>query len=275
MCYSTQQGKPKSELEKHFDAVAKLPEYLDDDDLQRYLINGFGKQYLNGGKMVSPHPIMLVVPQENPKYMAPIMWGLIPYEESGEDAEEYYKKTIKWGSGLNARSEKLFTSRMYKDNVLHRRCVVPVTGFYEPHTTAAKVKGRPFKVPFFFERKDKGITKLAGIYGFTNDGHATFSILTKPATPIFEKVHNTKKRRPVILNDNDVDGWLDNTAQRGEIEQIIDNEMPDEEINYHPVSKDVYAHNADSNRPDISDPVYFKEVEIDYPGKPEPKDLFN
>lgn len=276
MCYSTHQGKPKSELEKHFDAVAKLPEYLDDDDLRRFHINGFAKQSLNGGKAESPHPIMLVLPQENPKFMAPLMWGLIPHWESGEDAAEYYKKTIKYGSGLNATTEKLFSSQMYKDNAMHRRCVVPVTGFFEPHTTETKVKGKPFKVPFFFERMDKEIIKLAGIYAFTNDGHATFAILTKPATPLFEKIHNTKKRRPVILNDGDLEGWLDNTAQRNDIEHIIHGDMADEEIRAYPISKDLYSRTVDSNRPDITDHVFYEEVEIDYSGKPEaPLDLFS
>nr|WP_273569060.1 SOS response-associated peptidase family protein [Maribacter sp. Hal144] len=125
----------------------------------------------------------------------------------------------------------------------------------------------------FFERKDKEIINLAGIYGFTNDGHATFAILTKPATPLFEKIHNTKKRRPVILHDGQIDGWLDNSAQRNDIENLIAGDMPDENISAYPISKDLYSPKADSNRPDISEVIHYQEVAIDYEGKP-PTDLF-
>lgn len=264
MCYSTQQGKPKTALEERFDAVAKLPEYLDDDDLQQYYINGFGKHRINGGKKEAVHPIMLVLPQENKKFLAPLMWGLIPYWESGENAEEYYKKQIKYGSGLNAQSEKLFVSGMYKNSAMHRRCIIPVTGFFEPHTTAHKVKGRPFKVPFFFERKDQNFLNLAGIYDFTKDGQATFTILTKKATPLFEKIHNTKKRRPVILPDQAIEAWLDNTAEREAIEAIIANDMEDDDLNAYPISRDLYNTRIDTNRPDITDRVDYEEVEIEF-----------
>lgn len=271
MCYSTQQGKPKSELEKALDAVAKLPQYLDDDDLQQYHINGFASQLLKGGTKRSIHPIMLIQPQENPKFLAPLMWGLIPSWESGENAEQYYKDTIGYGSGLNAKSEKLFTSNHYRDHALTKRCIIPVTGFYEPHT--AYVKNKPFKVPFFFERRDKGITKLAGIYAFTHDGHATFTILTKPATPLFEKIHNTKKRRPVILTEEHADAWLDGSAERSDVEHIIENDLHDEEIKAVPISKDLYSPKVDSNRPDITKPVHYQEITIDYEDKPQ-RDLF-
>lgn len=264
MCYSTQQGKPKSELEKRFDAVAKLPEYLDDTDLQRYHINGFAKHRINGGKREAVHPLMLVLPQENKKILAPLMWGLIPHWESGENAAAYYKQQIKYGSGLNAQSEKLFTSNMYKNSALTKRCIIPVTGFYEPHTTPHKVKGRAFKVPFFFERKDKEFMNLAGIYDFTKDGHATFTILTKAATPLFEKIHNTKKRRPVILRDEEVEGWLDNSAQRSDVENLIAADMPDEDITAYPISRDLYNAKVESNRPDISERIDYQEIEIAY-----------
>ncbi len=274
MCYATAQNKTISELEKAMSVIARLPEFMDDDDLHRYHINGFAKHHMNGGKKVAEHPIMLVQPQENPKFLTPIMWGLIPRWESGEDAAEYYKKTIGYGSGLNAQSEKLFSSRMYMDSAENRRCIVPVTGFFEPHTTPVKVKGKPFKVPFMFQRRDKQVIKLAGIYEFTKDNHVTFSILTRKATPLFEKIHNTKKRRPVILHDEQAGEWLDNSTKRNDLENIIASDMPDELLLAQPISKDLYSPKVESNSPNISDPVHYKEIEIDYENKPQ-QDLFN
>nr|WP_299385610.1 SOS response-associated peptidase [Allomuricauda sp.] len=254
MCYSTRQTKKVSELEKIFDAVAKISPGLEEKDLVFNHANGFA------------HPPMLIIPQENPKYMATLMWGLIPHWESGAGSKEYYKSTIKWGSGLNAKSEKLFSSNMYSPHALTKRCVVPVTGFYEPHT--AEKNGKPFKVPFHFERKDKEVISLAGIYAFTNDGYATFTILTKEATPLFAKIHNKKNRRPVILNDDDVKVWLNPNLKREDVEAVIGNDMPDDEINAYPISKDLYKRNVDTNVPEIIEPVHYDEIEIDYENKP-------
>lgn len=256
------------------DAVARLPEFLNDDDLVRYHINGFAKQFFNNGTKMSEHPMMLVQPQENPRFLTPIMWGLIPRWERGEDAADYYKKTIQYGSGLNAQSEKLFTSQMYKESAMTKRCIVPVSGFYEPYRVKPK-KGKDFSIPFHFQRRDSEITKLAGIYEFTGDGHVTFSILTKAATPLFAKIHHTKKRRPVILNDEQAEGWLDNSAQRNDLEHIIATDIPDEGLIAQPISRELYSRNVDTNRPNITDTVHHPEIEIDYENKPKPMDLFS
>ena len=278
MCYATSQTKKISELEKAMDAIAKLPEFMDDDDLLRFHINGFGKHYLDGGKKFSEHPMMLIQPQENPKFLTPVMWGFVPRDVPGEKIPNFYKETIKVGSGLNATSEKLFSSRMFMDSAEYRRCMVPVTGFFEPYRVMPP-KGREYSIPFHFERRDKKITKLAGIYEFTKEErtdnvHVTFAILTKKATPLFEKIHHTKKRRPVILHDDQVEGWLDSSSKRNDLEHIISTDMSDGEIFAQPISRDLYKKNIDSNRPDITDPVHYPEIAIDYENKPQ-TDLFS
>lgn len=272
MCYATAQSKAIADLEKLMEVKAMLPEFLGDDDLLRFHINGFAKHHMNGGKKVAEHPIMLVQPQENPKYLTPIMWGLVPRGVPGEKIPEYYKEHIRYGSGLNATSEKLFTSTHFMDSAKYRRCIVPVSGFYEPYRVIRK-KGKDFSIPFFFERRDKKITKLAGIYEFTkaeniDEVYVTFAILTKKATPLFSKIHHTKKRRPVILSDKQAGGWLDNSSKRNDLQHIIDTDMPDELLFAQPISIDLYSRDKESNRPDISTPVHYEEIEIDYENKP-------
>tara|TARA_R110002049_G_scaffold166707_4_gene332822 strand:- start:730 stop:1272 length:543 start_codon:yes stop_codon:yes gene_type:complete len=127
--------------------------------------------------------------------------------------------------GLNARSEKLFDSNNYKSSALRRRSIVPVDGFYEPHT--AQKNGKDFKVPFYFQRKNETPINLAGIYAVTKDKMVTFSILTKEATPLFAKIHNKKFRRPVILQDDDIDVWLDDTLTESDVQNVMDDDLPD------------------------------------------------
>src|SRR5690606_27420120 len=229
MCYGTRVIKKAEELEQHYKIKAIYGDLGKDTELIYNYANGFG------------HPIMWILPQEKSGHMIPVMWGLIPHYETGANAQEYYKKTISYGSGLNARSEKLFESNNYKTSAFRRRCVVPVDGFFEPHT--AKKNGKDFNVPFYFQRKNDGLVNLAGIYAVTNDKMVTFTVLTKPATPLFAKVHNKKQRRPVILQDKDVERWLNDTLKEKEIMEVMDNDLHDSSLQAFPISKDLYKRN--------------------------------
>lgn len=250
MCYNTRITRTKQDLEKIYSVKAIIGDLQEKDDLIYYSANGFS------------HPHLWIIAQEKPNNMLPIMWGLIPHYKLGKDAKEYYKETIRYGSGLNAKSEKLFDSNNYKRSALTRRCIIPVDGFYEPHRI--ENVNKPYSIPFYFERKDGRPFNLAGIYAVTPDEMVTFTILTKEATPLFAEIHNKKKRRPVILKDRDIEVWLDNTLKEEDIAQIINNDIPDSDLNAYPISKDLYKRNGEGNRIDIIEKVDYPNLEIDY-----------
>lgn len=250
MCYGTRVVKTAQQLELFYNVEKLYGDLPKDKELVYNYANGFS------------HPHMWIIPQEKKGNMIPVMWGLIPHYKSGADAKDYYKETIRYGSGLNARSEKLFDSNNYKNSALTRRCIIPVDGFYEPHT--AKKNGKDFKVPFYFHRKNDIPFNLAGIYAVTKDKMVTFTILTKEATPLFAKIHNKKFRRPVILQDDDIDVWLDDTLKENDIMDVIDDDLADEGINAYPISKDLYKRSGEGDRPDIIEKVEYEEVKIDY-----------
>lgn len=251
MCYNTRITREAKALEAYYRVARIVGEMGENDELVYNSANGFA------------HPNMWIIPQEKPNNMIPVKWGLIPYYKMGADAAEYYKETVRYGSGLNAKSEKLFTSNNYKKSALTRRCIVPVDGFFEPHRVEKNVN-KPFSVPFYFKRKDDDPIHLAGIYAVTPDKMVTFTILTKDATPLFAKIHNKKHRRPVILQDDDIDVWLDDTLDEGDVMNVIDDDMPDEQLDTWPISVDLYKRNGEGDRPDIIDKVSYDEFEIDY-----------
>lgn len=250
MCYNTRLTREAAELEKFYKVEKLLGEADDDLELLYNSANGFA------------HPNMWIIPQEKPKNMIPVMWGLIPHYKKDVDPKEYYKETIRWGSGLNAKSEKLFDSNNYKSSALKRRCIIPVDGFYEPHRIE-NVK-KPYSIPFYFERKNGSPFHLAGIYAVTPNKLVTFTILTKAATPMFAEIHNKKNRRPVILQDDDVDVWLDNTLNESDVYNVIDDDLPDVDINAWPISKDLYKRGGEGDRPDIIERVEYADLEISY-----------
>ena len=246
MCYGTRIVRTIKELGEYYGKEANYGDMDPGGELTYHYANGFA------------HPNMWIIPQERKENLIPVTWGLIPKYELGENADEYYKKTIKYGSGLNARSEKLFDSNNYKSSALTRRCVIPVDGFYEPHTAPKK-----FKVPFYFHKKGEGMINIAGIYAVTKDKHVTFTILTREASPLFAKIHNSKKRRPVILEDSKIEAWLSDDLSEPDVNRLMLNDTPDSEIDAYPISKDLYKR-GEGNREDIIEKVEYEELEISY-----------
>ena len=249
MCYNTRVSRKKKALEAHYRIKALVGEMGEDEELVYNQANGFA------------HPHMWIIPQEKPKNMIPVMWGLIPQYKLGANAKDYYKETVRYGSGLNAKSEKLFDSNNYKNSALTRRCIIPVDGFFEPHRIE---KGKPYSIPFYFHRKDNAPINLGGIYAITPDKLVTFTILTKAATPLFAKIHNKKFRRPVLLQDDDIDVWLDPSLTESEVRNVIDDDMADAELNAYPISTDLYKRGGEGDREDIIEKVDYTDIEFEY-----------
>src|SRR5690606_35675939 len=203
MCYAISLTRSVKTLERHYDVENLLGKVEPEKDLTYYHANGFS------------HPLLWIIPQEQRNTIISSRWGITPSNKLGAEHVDYYKEAVRFGGGLNAQSEKLFDHFIYKNSAMSKRCIVPVTGFFEPHTAPKK-----FKVPFYFERKDQNLINLAGVYTITKDGYHTFTILTKPATPLFAKIHNTKYRKPVILNDSDIEVWLDGSLAENDIKEV-------------------------------------------------------
>src|SRR6266850_5267715 len=60
-------------------------------------------------------------------------------------------------STINARSEAVFKSRLYRDLVIRQRCIIPTTGFYEWKKDGQRK--RPFRIYLC----DEPIMSIAGI----------------------------------------------------------------------------------------------------------------
>ncbi|MEX0288636.1 MAG: SOS response-associated peptidase [Flavobacteriaceae bacterium] len=256
MCYGTRLVRKAEQLEFNFDVERILGELAPDTELTYHHANGWA------------HPNMWILPQERKGNMIPAKWGIMPSAANGAEYKDYFNKNRGAYGGLNLRSEDLFDHYMYSENIFSKRCIIPVDGFYEPHTTKATVKGKPFKVPFYFKKKDDSLINLAGVYNITQDKMATFSILTKKATPLFELVHNNPSnkygdyRRPVALDDNEAEYWLEDGHDRGDIQDILDNDLSDYEFETWAISKDL--NKADGNRANIIDRIEYSEVVIEY-----------
>lgn len=242
MCYQTRLIRTVSELELRYNVGLANEQHRELFDRPQYHLNGFA------------HPNMLVIPQDKPEVLAPGIWGIVPDSKQPDQIKGYYKEAVKFGAGLNAQSEKLFNHFIYKNVALIQRCIIPVTGFFEPHTHQTK------KYPYYIHRTDDETISLAGIYTVIGT-YITFSILTKKASPLFETIHNIKKRQPVILNSETEKCWVGSTLKKDDINDIVKQPYNDELLEAYTVSKEIYNTRVDSNVGTITDKVNYPELQ--------------
>lgn len=148
---------------------------------------------------LSPTQITYVLREENgQREFAPMRWGLVPsWAKSLKDVQKY--------SLINAKAEEISQKRSYKEPFLKRRCILPVSGFFEWQRSENK------KQPFAIYLKDLPIMSIAGVWEHwtsheTGEIIESFSIITTAANSFMAKIHD---RMPVILSQMDEQYWLD------------------------------------------------------------------
>lgn len=146
-------------------------------------------------------PIVRARPEGRELAMA--VWGLVP--SWAEDA--------KIGARMvNARAETVASKPAFRGAYKHRRCVVPISGFYE---WQAREKGA--KRPYYVTRADDQIMCLAGLWERWEKGEEaleTYTIVTTDANELLAPIHN---RMPVVLEPERVGVWL---GERGDEEEL-------------------------------------------------------
>ena len=181
-------------------------------------------------------------------------WGLIPSWVKDQDtANDLRTKT------LNAVGETVFEKPSFRKNVVSQRCLLPVSGFYEWR----EVNG--VKYPYYIQVAEQDYFSLGALYDtwinkVTGEIRNTFSIITTPANPLMEKIHNLKKRMPLILSPEDQMNWLDHDLNIGNIKDLI-KPFPERKMKAHTISRT--ANSAKNNRdvPSIMDRVEYEELE--------------
>ena len=101
---------------------------------------------------------------------------------------------------INARSETAAQKPTFKQAMLHRRCVVPSTGFYEWSHDRQKKK-------YKFNLPEQENLYMAGIWN-EYKGQKHFVILTTAANQSMAPIHN---RMPLILPKELIRSWIKDT----------------------------------------------------------------
>lgn len=263
MCFNVSITRRADEIEELFNARFIEPERFK----QIFHVSAFSTPYLP------------VITGDRPEDIQLYQWGLIPHwvRDLGK-AEK-----MRYHTG-NARDDTIFKKPSYRDPIRKKRCLILVDGFYEWQ----EVRGKNY--PHYIHLTDRRSFALAGIWDLwkepttleskassgsesgtgeewaSNVIHHTFSVITTKANPLMERIHNKKKRMPVILRNEDHQAWLSDSL---DVEAIAGLLQPYDESDMaaYTVSKLVSQRNVNNNVPEVMEPHEYPELQT--------KDLFS
>jgi len=198
MCYRYSVPGPK-ELEKEFDAEFARKESF----ARTYHVSSFDL------------PRLPVITNEDPKQIQLFVWGLIPFWVKDEHGAEKIRVQT-----MNVRSETLYEKPAFRQSAVDKHCLVLADGFFEWQ----EVQGR--KYPYYIRLKSHKPFAMAGVWDHwvntaTKEDLFSYSVITTKANPLMERIHNTKKRMPVILGKEERQYWLARSLSKDEAVSLL------------------------------------------------------
>jgi putative SOS response-associated peptidase YedK len=163
--------------------------------------------------------------------LVPMRWGVIPY---------WWSKPIKEMrmATFNARAETVAEKPMFKAAFQKRRCLMPVSGYYEWHDTPEG------KQPYYFTRRDGEVMTIAALWDHWNN-RTSGTTLKSCAMVITEPnrfVAEHHDRMPVVLEQKDFEQWATGDAKDA---AALMKPAAEDVLQKWPVSKGVNSSKAD------------------------------
>ncbi len=198
------------------------------------------------------HPLLPIVKQDG---IFLFEWGMIPgWVKDIDTAKDMQGKT------LNAVGETVFEKPSFRKSIGSKRCLLGISGFFEWRDV------NKVKYPHFIHLKSVDIFSLGCIYECwvdrsTGETRNTFSIVTTAANPLMEKIHNFKKRMPLIISKENEKKWIDPDLTAEEVNSLI-KPYPETDMTAYTVSKLANGSKNDRNVPEILNEVDYPELAI-------------
>ncbi|MGB5384155.1 MAG: SOS response-associated peptidase [Lutimonas sp.] len=184
MCFYSKLSKKAEEIESKLKAKFKdKTSFVPQDEIKAF-----------------DFPKLPVITVEDQQVINFFQWGLIPEFSNNDEIKKFT---------LNAKIETITTKpsfQLYTSN----RCLIPADGFYEWQWLDEKGKK---KEKYLISLADDELFCFAGIYcswqnPIDHQKLDTFTLLTTEANELMSKIHNSKKRMPVVLTSKNQKNWL-------------------------------------------------------------------
>ncbi|MFK7790556.1 MAG: SOS response-associated peptidase [Phycisphaeraceae bacterium] len=145
-------------------------------------------------------PVLIVRDTPTGRAIEHVRWGLVP--GWADDPKIGYKM-------INARSETVTEKPGFRGAMKYRRCILPVSGFYEWKKINSKSKQ-----PHHITIEGADVFGLAGLWEMWQDPAGneleTMAVLTCPPNEMMADLHD---RMPCILKPSQYSAWLDTDQQ--------------------------------------------------------------
>jgi len=174
-------------------------------------------------------------------------WGLIPRWQP--------RSRVGRVTPINARAESVAEKPMFRESIRWRRCLVPVSGFYEWE------QDQRSRQPYFVRLRDEPLFAFAGIYDeVVRPGGAriaSFAVVTTRANDALAPIDN---RMPVIVRREYEGRWL--SRQIIDVEDIepVMAPLDSERVVVHPVGTRVNYARFDG--PDLIQPYALEQLPL-------------
>ena len=170
--------------------------------------------------------IVTLVSFESDRILTPMRWGFIPH---------WYQKPNDGPLLINARAETLADKPAFKSAARERRCLIPVSGFYEWTKDASGAR-----LPWYFTRADGAPGVFAGVWQSwgADEPVNTCAIVTTSANEATSTIHH---RMPVVLEPDEVSLWL---GEQGKGAATLMRAAPEDALRWHRVDRAVNSNRA-------------------------------
>jgi len=184
-----------------------------------------------------------VVQHDGARQLVEMRWGLVPY---------WWSKPLKELrlSTFNARVETVTTKPFFREPFKKRRCLIPVSGYYEWQDTPGG------KQPWYFTARDGSpILTIAGLWDEwknreTGERIKSCTMIIAEPNEFVAEVHD---RMPVHLMPSQFDHWLNGTMT---VEELTP--LPNDYLQRWSVSKRVNSSKANKDDASLIEP--FKQL---------------
>jgi putative SOS response-associated peptidase YedK len=248
MCYHKSQKQDLNYLADYYSA--SYAEVMKEVYQPNYHENGF--DFLPSPVLTSGKPTELQL----------FHWGMIPFWV--KDLPSALKLRV---STLNCISEEMFDKPSFRDAAKEgKRCLIPCSGFYEWRWLNPDDK-KSKKYPYFIHLRDQPLFSLAGLYARWTDRtsgtqHYTYTVLTTKANQLMDKIHNTKKRMPVIIPRNYEKDWLNPNLTKDDVLALCQ-PYTDMQMDAYTISKRITSKTEETNVPEVQERELYPELNSD------------
>ena len=238
MCYHASLAMSAGYLEKRFQAKFEQPDL-------------FEPIYHSSGFSAPHHPVIV---NESLQSIRFFQWGLVPFWTKDESAAERIRTQT-----INAKAETIHEKPSFRSSIMTKRCLVLADGFYEWREEGNK------KYPYYISLVSNDAFALAGIWdrwlnNRTGEMKETFSVITTRANSLLERIHNTRKRMPVMLRPEDEAKWLEKDLDETVIDGLLE-PYDASQMQAHTVSRLISTKRANTNVPEVMKEFTYEGLE--------------